>query len=100
MPLYISLMRLTQKGLDELKDSPDRAKLSRERVEKLGGRSLSFHATMGPFDFVQLFEMPDEKSMMQYVLTARRDGFVEPLIMPAFDAADWGGLVARVTAPE
>lgn len=91
MPLFISLMRLTQRGLDELHNSPERARISKERVEKLGGRSIVFYATMGPYDFVQVFEMPDEARMMEYVLTARRDGHVEPLILPAFDTGDLVG---------
>lgn len=93
---YISLMRLTAKGLAELSDSATRRKRSEERVAALGGRSIAFYATMGPYDFVQVFEMPSNEAMMQYVLTARRDGHVDPLIMPAFDPLAYGGIVARV----
>ncbi|QDG94694.1 GYD domain-containing protein (plasmid) [Rhizobium sp. NIBRBAC000502774] len=93
---YISLMKLTQSGLAELGDSARRRKLSEDRVSALGGRSIAFYAVMGPYDFVQVFEMPSNEAMMQYVLTARRDGHVEPLILPAFDAETWGGIVDRV----
>ncbi|PTE07941.1 GYD domain-containing protein [Mesorhizobium helmanticense] len=94
--LYISLMRLTDKGLAELAGSPDRRKVSEERVAALGGKSLAFYATLGAYDFVQVFEMPDNEAMLQYVLTARRDGFVEPLILPAFDPPTFGAIVERV----
>ncbi|UVC16536.1 GYD domain-containing protein [Mesorhizobium onobrychidis] len=94
--LYISLMRLTDKGLAELAGSPERRKISEERVAALGGRSIAFYATLGTYDFVQVFEMPDNEAMMQYVLTARRDGFVEPLILPAFDPQIFGAIVERV----
>ncbi|MDW6023239.1 hypothetical protein SAZ10_15885 [Mesorhizobium sp. BAC0120] len=40
--------------------------------------------------------MPDNEAMMQYVLTARRDGHVDPLVLPAFDAQTYGGIVERV----
>ncbi|TIM14197.1 MAG: GYD family protein, partial [Mesorhizobium sp.] len=43
-----------------------------------------------------VFEMPDNEAMLQYVLTARRDGFVEPLILPAFDPPTFGDIVERV----
>lgn len=99
MPFFISLMRLTQCGLEELHNSPERARISKERVEKLGGRSVAFYATMGPYDFVQIFEMPDAKRMMEYVLTARRDGYVEPLILTAFDTDDWSAIVNAVAKP-
>lgn len=96
MAHFVSLMRLTQRGLDELHNSPARGRISKERVEKLGGRSISLYATMGPYDFVQVFEMPDASRMMEYVLTARRDGHVEPVILPAFATDDWSAIVDAV----
>lgn len=45
-------------------------------------------ATLGAYDFVQVFEMPDNEAMLQYVPTARRDGFVEPLIPAGIRSAD------------
>lgn len=98
MPLFISLMRLTQRGLDEIAGSPGRVTISRQRVEALGGRSLAFYATMGTYDFVQVFEMPSAAAMHEYVLTARKDGYVEPLILPAFDDAEWAARVKALAA--
>lgn len=100
MPRYLSLMRFTQKGLEALADSPDRVATSRRRVEALSGRSLGFWLTMGPYDCVQLFEMPDDAAMMQYLLRARADGFVEPLVMRAFDDIEYAAIVAGATASE
>ncbi|MEZ5774493.1 MAG: GYD domain-containing protein [Hyphomicrobiaceae bacterium] len=93
MPHFISLMRYTEKGLREIKGSTERARLSAERVEKLGGRSTDFYLTMGAYDLVQVFEMPSEESMMRYLLTARADGYVDPLVLRAFPAADYRRIV-------
>ena len=40
--------------------------------------------------------MPSNEAMMQYVLTARRDWHVDPLILPAFDTQTYGGIVGRI----
>lgn len=93
---YVSLMRLTEKGLAELTDSAKRRKVSEDRVAALGGRSVAFYALLGPYDFVQVFEMPSNEAMMQYVLMARRDGHVEPLIIPAFDTGVYGRILTAV----
>lgn len=93
---YVSLMRLTQKGLIELTDSAKRRKVSEDRVAALGGRSIAFYALLGNYDFMQVFEMPSNEAMMQYVLTARRDGHVEPLILPAFDTETYGQILNAV----
>lgn len=93
---YIALMKLTPKGLAELHDSPSRRAMSESRVAERGGRSLAFYATLGEYDFVQVFEMPDNLAMMQYVLTARRDGYVEPLVLPAFSHEDFDRILAKL----
>ncbi|MGB7287786.1 MAG: GYD domain-containing protein [Salaquimonas sp.] len=100
MPLYISLMKLTQKGLEQLAGSPSRRKVSEERVAALGGKSLAFYATLGQYDFVQLFEMPNNAAMMEYALIARADGFVDPLILPAFDTEDFAKIISEMTSTE
>ncbi|MDH7792305.1 GYD domain-containing protein [Ochrobactrum sp. AN78] len=96
---YVSLMRLTQKGLDELTHSGKRRKVSEDRVAALGGRSIAFYALLGAYDFMQVFEMPSNDAMMQYVLTARRDGHVEPLILPAFDTEKYGEILNALGRP-
>lgn len=96
-PKYVSLMRLTPKGLAELPDSARRRKVSEDRVAALGGRSIAFYALLGPYDFMQVFEMPSNEAMMQYVLTARRDGHVEPLVIPAFDTEAYGRILDAVS---
>lgn len=95
MQTFVSLMKLTQKGLAELPDSPSRRKVSEARVAEAGGRSIAFYAMLGAYDFLQIFEMPDDAAMMTYVLLARRDGHVEPLILPAFGASDYDRILQR-----
>lgn len=97
---FISLMKLTQKGLDELADSARRREVSEQRVASVGGRSIAFYAVLGEYDFVQVFEMPSVSSMMQYVMTARRDGHVEPLLLPAFDTTQWSEMLGLITRKE
>lgn len=93
---YISLMRLTQKGLAELADSARRREVSEDRVAALGGRSIAFYALLGAYDFAQVFEMPSNEAMMQYILAARRDGHVEPLVLPAFDVDAYGQILDAI----
>lgn len=97
---FISLMKLTQRGLDELSDSAQRRELSEQRVEAAGGRSLAFYAVLGGYDFVQVFEMPSVASMMKYVMSARKDGYVEPLLLPAFDTQEWNGILETLNGKD
>lgn len=98
MKSFVSLMRLTEKGLNNLQDSGQRRVLSETRAAALGGQSKAFFATLGAYDFVQIFEMPDQATMMEYALSARKDGFVDPLILPAFEASSYSDILNRVNS--
>lgn len=94
---YISLMKLTHIGLKDLGKSQQRQRKSEDRVSALGGRSLAFYAAMGSYDFIQIFEMPNNESMLLYVMSARQDGYIDPLILPIFDSEVWNGITENIT---
>ena len=100
MSIYISLMRLTTKGLNNLDGSAKRRELSERRVASLGGCSKAFFATLGIYDFVQVFDMPSNEAMMEYVLKARQDGYVDPIVLPAFDVESYGNIVKTIHSKE
>ncbi len=60
MPIYVLLSSLTPQGVQTLKSNPDRLREVNRDVEELGARVLHQWATLGPFDFVNVVEAPDE----------------------------------------
>ena len=52
MPQYVILSNLTAKGLADLKGAPARYQSVVKAIEAAGGKVLSFHATMGAYDYV------------------------------------------------
>ena len=63
MPVYIMLTSLTAQGVQTLKSNPDRLREVNRDVEELGAKVLHQWATLGPFDFVNVVEAPDEKTI-------------------------------------
>ena len=63
MPTYILLTTLTAQGVQTLKSNPDRLRAVNQDVEELGARVLHQWATLGEFDFVNIVEAPDEKTV-------------------------------------
>ena len=59
MPTYILLSTLTPQGVQTLKSNPDRLREVNRDVEELGARVVHQWATLGPFDFVNVVEAPD-----------------------------------------
>ena len=63
MPTYILLSTLTAQGVQTLKSNPDRLREVNRDVEELGARVVQQWATLGPFDFVNVVEAPDDATI-------------------------------------
>ena len=63
MPTYILLTNLTAQGVQTLKSNPDRLLEVNRDVEELGARVVHQWATLGPFDFVNVVEAPDNATI-------------------------------------
>lgn len=51
MPLYISLIRYTQKGVENLKDSPKQVDATKKAFEAAGGKLKAIYWTLGQYDY-------------------------------------------------
>jgi uncharacterized protein with GYD domain len=63
MPTYILLSNLTAQGVQTLRSNPDRLREVNRDVEELGAKVLHQWATLGPFDFVNVVEAPDNATI-------------------------------------
>ncbi|MGH3102834.1 MAG: GYD domain-containing protein [Gaiellaceae bacterium] len=63
MPTYIMLTTLTAQGVQTLKSNPERLREVNRDVEEIGAKVLHQWATLGPFDFVNVVEAPDEATI-------------------------------------
>jgi uncharacterized protein with GYD domain len=63
MPTYIMLSTLTAQGVQTLKSNPDRLREVNRDIEALGAKVLHQWATLGPFDFVNVVEAPDNATI-------------------------------------
>jgi hypothetical protein len=52
MATYIILMNLTEQGIKDIKNAPDRVKATEAALEAAGGKLLGFYLTMGQYDYV------------------------------------------------
>ena len=68
MPTYIMLSTLTPDGVQTVKNNPSRIKEVNREVEQLGATVKAQWATLGQFDFVNVIEAPDEKTIARISL--------------------------------
>jgi uncharacterized protein with GYD domain len=76
MPIYIQLGSYTQKGIENIKDSPKRLEDAKKLAKSLGGEIKEFYYTMGQYDFVAIIEVPNDKEMTKGILTIAMGGNV------------------------
>ncbi|MGQ0823635.1 MAG: GYD domain-containing protein [Actinomycetota bacterium] len=63
MATYVMLSTLGPDGWETVRQNPDRIVAVREEVEALGLRVVAQYALMGQYDFLNVIEAPDEKTM-------------------------------------
>ena len=63
MPLYVMLSNLTAQGVQTLKANPDRLREVNRDIEELGAKVLHQWATLGPYDFINVVEAPDDATI-------------------------------------
>src|SRR5262249_4248153 len=69
MPQYIMLVNFTDQGLRGVKEVPERQDKSRETAKKFGVERKAVWLTFGPYDFVHLYEAPNDEAMAKFVMT-------------------------------
>ena len=80
MPTYIMLSTLTPDGVQTVKNNPSRIKEVNREVEQLGATVKAQWATLGHFDFVNVIEAPDEKTIARVSLEGK---VLEERFLPA-----------------
>ena len=88
MPTYIMLTTLTAEGSKTMTTHPDRVRAVNEELRDYGCRVVAQYATLGPYDFVNIVEAPDNESIAVLSASLGARGSVTALTMPAVAVGD------------
>jgi uncharacterized protein with GYD domain len=83
VPTYILLTTLTAQGVQTLKSNPERLREVNRDVEELGAKVTHQWATLGQFDFVNVVEAPDDKTIARVSVALGARGSAKLQTMPA-----------------
>lgn len=89
MPKFIMLSTLGPEGAATLRENPERVKAVNAEVEALGVKVLEQFALLGPYDFLNVLDAPDEKTMAKVALVLGARGTVKTLTMSAIPIDDY-----------
>ena len=86
MPVFVMLTTLTDEGAKTLKQRPARIKeVDQEVMSKFGVKILAQYAVMGPYDFVNIIEAPDNDTVVKMAIELNSRGTIRTLTMPAIE---------------
>src|SRR5215208_2153139 len=63
VPTFVMLSTLTPEGVQTLKSNPQRIREVNKEIEQLGASVTAQWAVLGRYDFVNIVEAPDEKTI-------------------------------------
>lgn len=97
MPHYIILMSWSEKGVENVKDSPNRADQFKKTIENKGGRLVSIYWTFGQYDGVAVVETPDDASLMSALLSIESSGNARTVTLKAFTYEEAAKIIGNLS---
>ena len=89
MAIYVMLTTLTDEGRKTVKSNPQRIKEVNKEVEALGVKIVAQYALLGPYDFINILEAPDNKTITKVALELGARGTLQTMTMAAMTVDDF-----------
>jgi len=89
MGYYVILSTLTDEGRKTLKNNPERILEVNKELEAMGVKVRAQYAVLGPYDFVNIVEAPDNETVARMSVEIGSRGTVQLMSMPATPVEDF-----------
>jgi uncharacterized protein with GYD domain len=89
MARFIMLSTLGPEGASTIREHPERIRAVAAEVEAMGVKVIEQYALLGPYDFCNILEAPDLKTMAKVALALGARGTVKTLTIPAIPVEEF-----------
>ncbi len=96
MATYIVLGQWTQKGIENVKQSPERLEKFKQMLKSNGGKLNGFYLTMGRYDFIAVCDMPDDTAGARTVLQLASSGNIRTETLKAFTESEYKQVIGSL----
>jgi len=83
MATYVMLTTLTDEGRKTVKSNPKRLEEVNQEVEAMGVKIVAQYALLGPYDFINILEAPDNKTVSRVAIELGSRGTLQTMTMAA-----------------
>ncbi len=91
MATYIMLTTLTDEGRKTIKEKPKRIQEVNQEVEAMGVKIIGQYALLGPYDFINILEAPDNVSISNLAMEVGSRGTLQTMTMTAMSLDEFAG---------
>ena len=96
MPTYITLIKWTDQGIRNVKESPQRLDATKKSIEAAGGKFIGYYLTMGRYDAILITEAQSDEVVAAQTLGAGSQGNVRTETMKAFPEDQYRNIIAKI----
>lgn len=96
MPTYVSLVKWTDQGVRNVRDTVQRMHDVKALTERHGGKVLSYYWTQGAYDLIVTIEGTDELTAAADTLTIVSGGHVTVQTLRAFTEPEMAQIIQKM----
>ncbi len=96
MSTYICLGNWTQKGIENVRESPARLDAAREEWGKEGVTIRDFFMTTGQYDLAIVVEAPDDETLAKVLLAQASKGGIRTTTLRAFSETEYRAIIGSL----
>jgi uncharacterized protein with GYD domain len=96
MPIYIGLNKLTDQGIKNIKDAPQRIEEAFKGWEAMGGKVIGFYVVMGEYDYVAIGEAPNDEVALTAALALGAQGNIRTKTLKAITKEEFAEIIKKL----
>ncbi|ACL61530.1 GYD domain-containing protein [Methylobacterium nodulans] len=100
MTTYIVLANWTDQGARSVQNSPQRLDAAKKMLAEMGGHFQHFFLVMGRYDFIAIYEAPDDAVAARFSLQLGMLGNLRSQTLKAFPEAAYRQIVQSLSYEE
>ena len=89
MAIYVLLTNLTDEGRKTIRSRPERIREVNKEIDGVGGKLIAQYAVLGPYDFVNIVEAPNNEAIVRIVVELGARGTLQLMTLPAIDIEEF-----------
>lgn len=96
MARFIILCNFTQKGIENVKQSPPRLDAAKKAFQAMGGELKEFYLVMGRYDMVVIADAPNDEAAARLALAIGSGGAIRSETLRAFTEEEYRKIISAL----